>query len=111
MFGDVAFSALLMTTSVIAANTAELPVKAPPPAPPSPVWSWTGCYIGGHLGGVPEQSNVADAFGMVSAGNAMRTPTFVGGGQIGANYQIGSVVRAVVVHLTERTGTWNGIAH
>ncbi len=23
--------------------------KAPPP--PAPVWSWTGCYIGGHLGG------------------------------------------------------------
>jgi outer membrane immunogenic protein len=36
------------------ANAADLRVRrAPPPAPPPPVYfNWTGCYIGGHVGGL-----------------------------------------------------------
>jgi outer membrane immunogenic protein len=34
------------------ANAADIPVKARPlPPPPPPVFSWTGFYIGGHVGG------------------------------------------------------------
>ena len=32
------------------ANAADLPVKARP-LPPPPVFSWTGFYIGAHVGG------------------------------------------------------------
>src|SRR5215471_21760711 len=32
-----------------AAQAADMPLKAPPPPPP-PVYSWTGCYWGGHVG-------------------------------------------------------------
>ena len=31
------------------ASAADLPRKAPPPPPP-PVFSWTGFYIGAHIG-------------------------------------------------------------
>src|ERR1700722_8752982 len=31
------------------AHAADLPFKAPPP--PSPVFSWTGLYVGGNVGG------------------------------------------------------------
>jgi outer membrane immunogenic protein len=48
---------LLVSAAVVAlcasANAADLPVKAPAyKAPLPPVWSWTGCYIGGHIGGL-----------------------------------------------------------
>jgi outer membrane immunogenic protein len=45
-----ALSALgvLLTASAIAADL-RMPVKAPP-APPAPVYNWTGCYIGGGGG-------------------------------------------------------------
>ena len=45
--------AVLTLSAAGAANAADLPLKAPPPAPPT-VWSWTGFYIGGHIGGAQE---------------------------------------------------------
>ena len=33
------------------ANAADMPVKARPLPPPAPVFSWTGFYIGAHVGG------------------------------------------------------------
>jgi outer membrane immunogenic protein len=47
-------AALLGTSVIVAlafagvAQAADMPVKAPPPPPP--VYSWTGCYWGGHVG-------------------------------------------------------------
>jgi outer membrane immunogenic protein len=69
------------------ASAADLPRKAPayiPPAPP-PV-TWTGCYIGGNIGG---------AFGNVSTTSPLvpgievstNGSGFAGGGQIGCDYQ------------------------
>jgi len=68
------------------ASAADLPRKAPayiPPAPP-PI-TWTGCYIGGNIGG---------AFGHVSATSpefigeiSNNGSGFAGGGQIGCDYQ------------------------
>src|SRR5262249_60071547 len=40
--------ALALGTGV--ASAADMPVKAPP-APLPPPFSWTGCYIGGNVGG------------------------------------------------------------
>jgi outer membrane immunogenic protein len=47
--------ALLASTSLLGlasvAEAADLAVrKAPPPPPPAPIWSWTGFYIGAHIG-------------------------------------------------------------
>jgi outer membrane immunogenic protein len=62
--------------------------KAAPAA--APVWSWTGFYIGGNLGGsigrdpttqsVPAANATLATFTLSPAG-------FIGGGQIGYNYQ------------------------
>jgi outer membrane immunogenic protein len=59
------------------AFAADLPARGPVKAPPmmAPAFSWTGCYIGVHVGG----AFVADS-GSDTAG-------FLGGGQLGCNYQ------------------------
>lgn len=84
--------AALSSTPVLAADMA---VKAPPPAPVAPAASWTGCYVGGNIGGgwdhvsterIGQVTNPVSAqdFGSDS-GSA-----FVGGGQVGCDYQINS---------------------
>jgi outer membrane immunogenic protein len=67
----------------------RVPVKAPPVVPPVPVFSWTGCYIGGHLGGGWGEKTVsapALAPGISVTGD---TSGFLGGGQVGCNFQFG----------------------
>ena len=62
-----ALTSLLLGTS-LAANAADLP-PAPPMAPRAPVayvpavpmFSWTGFYIGGNLGGAWGRGNVVDS--------------------------------------------------
>jgi outer membrane immunogenic protein len=49
--------AVIAVTSTVAftqmATAADLPVKAPVYTPPPVhVFSWTGCYIGGNVGGL-----------------------------------------------------------
>jgi outer membrane immunogenic protein len=74
-------------TSLIAANAAELPVKAPPP--PVPVYyNWTGFYLGVNLGGSWGHQS-ADVFvDGVDVFSASTNPRgVIGGGQIGYNWQ------------------------
>lgn len=51
--------------------------KAPVYAPPAPIYSWTGFYIGGHVGGA---FNGSDSLGSDNA-------RFIGGVQAGFDYQ------------------------
>jgi opacity protein-like surface antigen len=48
----IAAIALIGTPAFAADMARKMPVKAPPPPPPAPVYSWTGLYLGGHVGGV-----------------------------------------------------------
>jgi outer membrane immunogenic protein len=82
----IAVTAAVVSTSAMAA---DLPAKAPPYIPPAPVWNWSGFYIGGHIGAAfgGNDSFNTDAFG-ITTGN--RDAAFLGGGQIGADYQFGS---------------------
>ncbi len=89
--------------AVVPAHAADLgrPVYKSPPAyvpVPVPVFSWTGCYIGGHVGwgwGRDEVSipNLGETTGVpvlegVSLGPVTGdTSGFLGGGQVGCNYQ------------------------
>jgi outer membrane immunogenic protein len=67
------------------AFAADLLVKAPPAIPAAPVqFSWTGCYVGGHVGGVVSEDKTTNVFGN-SIG--FSSTGFVGGGQIGCDYQ------------------------
>jgi outer membrane immunogenic protein len=77
----------LMPASVFAA---DLPMRTGPggpggPPPPYPYFNWTGFYIGGNLGGVFESENVTDQFLFESLGS--NRSGFIGGGQIGYNWQ------------------------
>jgi len=92
------------TALTAAATAADLPRRAAPPIfTPVPVFTWTGFYAGFNAGygfGVgndlgPTIIGLNDASGLVPAGttaviafnNSNRTEGFVGGGQIGYNYQ------------------------
>jgi outer membrane immunogenic protein len=87
----LALSAMAIGTA--AASAADLPArtyKAPPPPPP-PIFSWTGFYIGGNIGGAWAHNNWTDTLFLTSFNNG-NNGRFIGGGQIGGNYQIGNFV-------------------
>jgi outer membrane immunogenic protein len=68
------------------ALAADLPAPTYPTAPPAvPVvaYSWTGCHVGGHVGGVISNDRTTSASGTSSFSSA----GFAGGGQIGCDYQ------------------------
>jgi len=82
---------LIASITVVALGTgvagaADLPVKAPPPPPPPPPFNWTGCYIGGNVGGAWAQGNWTDSLFGLNWGNTS-DGRFIGGGQVGCNYQ------------------------
>jgi outer membrane immunogenic protein len=99
-----------LNIAVIAALTgghawaADLAVKAPPVPAPAPVFSWTGFYVGGNFGAkwarASDSVNVAPATAFDAAlpsGASLpltsTTPSsFIGGGQVGYNWQTGRVV-------------------
>jgi opacity protein-like surface antigen len=55
--------------------------KAPPPS-----WSWAGGYVGVHVAAGWGTTNFSDPFGPSIYGDGVRTPAFLGGGQIGYNW-------------------------
>ena len=90
-----AMAALIAVTSP--ALAADLPPAQMPRAPvaympaAAPVFSWTGFYIGGNIGGGWNRGNVVDSAFGVNFTNGNST-SFLGGGQVGGNYQFGSFV-------------------
>ena len=76
----------LLTGAASSAFAADLPVKAPPPLLPLPVYNWTGFYIGGNLGGAWSSATLTDnpTGASISGSNS----GFIGGGQIGYNWQV-----------------------
>jgi outer membrane immunogenic protein len=87
------------------AFAADLPaapqVYAPPPAPPPPRFSWTGCYLGIDGGGAigRAQSVAATSPRGVDIGLPITNPFNLSGGvfggEVGCNYQISAVVVGV----------------
>jgi outer membrane immunogenic protein len=89
------FRALIASVAFIALGTAvagaaDMPVKAPSPPPP-PVFSWTGFYIGANIGGAWADNRWNDTLFLTSFNNN-NSGVFIGGGQIGGNYQVGQFV-------------------
>jgi opacity protein-like surface antigen len=74
---------------------APLPLAGPLPAVAArplvavrpAVWNWTGFYFGANAGLALATSNFADPFGASVFGDAVRSPGFMAGGQIGFNWQ------------------------
>src|SRR5229473_6174502 len=85
-----------------AASAADMALKARP-VPVVAVYNWSGCYIGGNIGGkwartgdvvnIPASTGPGGAqpASSLDLGNA-NSDTFIGGGQIGCNWQYGRVV-------------------
>jgi len=62
-----------------------------PMAPPVVAYNWTGFYVGGFVSSSLGQEDWTFAFGSVSP----KVAGFLGGGETGFNYQVGSVVFGV----------------
>jgi outer membrane immunogenic protein len=91
--------ASLFVGTAIAAQAADLPVPAPAykaPVTAPPPFLWSGFYIGGNIGAAWSQATVNDLAppvgGGVNYGNPNPNTMFIGGGQVGANYQISNFV-------------------
>jgi outer membrane immunogenic protein len=97
----VVAAVLVLALSWTAAQAADLPVKAPV----APAYNWGGCYVGLNGGGGGSGTNftttvdngthliAADAalVGANGTGSANATG-FLGGGQVGCNWQTGTLV-------------------
>jgi outer membrane immunogenic protein len=89
--------AALSVGSAVAADLGRPPVYRRPSPPPAPVFTWSGCYIGGHIGGGyawTESTNAVNttAFGdfVPGQGFANHSSGVVGGGHVGCNIQVSS---------------------
>ena len=94
LLGPIAVLVAGLATQAIAA---DLPMKTPMPV--APVFSWTGCYLGGHVGGGKGTKDMTDPVQLVQD-TLNQTPSTTGittvttsptgaviGGQIGCDYQ------------------------
>src|SRR5436190_22381450 len=107
LLGSVATGALIAAGSASAADLGVRPAyKAAPIAPPVPVFSWTGCHVGAHVGwgwgrhdvthtavgsspGIlhPTPSGNVTSFGSFSRSGRIDSSGAIFGGQVGCDYQ------------------------
>src|SRR4051812_13423085 len=66
-----------------AADLAARPYTKAPAYAPAPVMNWTGFYIGANIGGAWNANDTFPVAGYTSSNKG----SFMGGGQIGADYQ------------------------
>jgi len=98
----IAAAAALLATTTVIASAADLPAKARPVVVPAPVWSWTGFYLGAHVGagwGNTESAITGLVAPVAVAFNFPLSQTsssgFLGGVQAGYNWQAGGFVFGV----------------
>ncbi|MEH2508869.1 outer membrane immunogenic protein [Nitrobacteraceae bacterium AZCC 1564] len=85
LLGTVALVALGTASAVAADLPARTYTKAPVYAP-APVFNWSGIYVGGHIGAAfGGDDSFATTDPLLTGSN--RDAAFLGGGQIGADYQ------------------------
>src|SRR5215510_6582105 len=101
LLGSIAVLALAMPLGAQAADLppAPAPYKAPVVAP-MPVYTWSGCYIGGNAGGAWERASHTfdNGAGLVEA-FSYNPSSWIAGGQVGCQYQWSNVVLGI-------EGTW-----
>src|SRR5229473_4883623 len=104
----ILLAGVAMGALVSAANAADMMVPRPvykasrPVAAPVPLYSWTGCHVGGHIGwgwarkDLNALNSAANGEGtgggggdLVSLPNRLDGDGFLGGAQAGCDYQLG----------------------
>jgi outer membrane immunogenic protein len=99
----------VLSVGSVGAMAADMPLKAPAIAP-VPVYTWTGCYIGGHVGwyrarqdgdtaafppgfGPPAVGGAGIAgYGVLPTSHDLNDDGIIAGGHAGCNYQMGKVL-------------------
>jgi outer membrane immunogenic protein len=90
MVRPVRISTVVVAIGLLAvpAFAADIPVKAPYRAPlPVAAFGWTGCHIGGHVGGLWARKDWSNAVGVSLDGHDVNG--WLGGVQAGCDYQFG----------------------
>jgi outer membrane immunogenic protein len=105
----LATSCLALSSTISMAADMGVPyTKAPVMA--APVFSWTGCYVGAHVGAGSLSTNGSGfansegGFTTTTGGASGNGNGAIGGGQLGCNYQDGNWVFGL-----EGEGFWSGI--
>lgn len=75
------------TVALVASGAVNSAYLKPAVKPPPVLWSWTGGYFGGHVGGGYGRTSFTDPYGPSLYGDLVDTPVFLLGGQIGYNWQ------------------------
>ncbi len=100
IYAGIAAAAALVAAPAIAADieVGTPPYYRPPPPPPPLMFTWTGCYLGGHLGGAFTHNQftgplVVTPFGVTTtvvdiSDINFGSNGFLVGGQAGCNYQL-----------------------
>src|SRR5262249_685275 len=81
---------------------ARSPPRVAPVAYAPPVYNWSGFYVGGNLGAGFANSSWSDPF--TGARDSFDKSGFIGGGQIGFNWQINALVLGI-----EGDFDWTGL--
>jgi outer membrane immunogenic protein len=114
LVGSVALVALIAAAPASAADLRRpAPVYKAPPPPPPPVLTWTGCYIGGHVGGawadvewnytnINPYSAINPAGPIDGTTNTFEPSSWIAGAQAGCQYQFAG---GFVIGIE---GTWSG---
>src|SRR4051794_18904410 len=93
------FSAVITAGAIFgigAASAADMAVKARPYAAPPPAFTWTGCYVGAHVGaGVLHDQGFQPSSLLVEILDDRHGIGGLAGGQIGCNYQTGMLVLGI----------------
>jgi outer membrane immunogenic protein len=89
--GSVALVAVSLGTSAAFAADRGVPAYAPPP-PPAPVYTWNGCYVGASAGTSSGSSQHFRSIDGAPITNGFDLSGFIGGGQLGCNWQWGAWV-------------------
>jgi outer membrane immunogenic protein len=80
---SILFAVLAFSGSAYAA---DMVVKAPPPPPAPPAYSWTGCFLGGNVGGIRAHKTWTDAVTNQQVAD-YNIDGWLGGAQVGCDYQ------------------------
>jgi outer membrane immunogenic protein len=108
IFAGCGLAALALAAPTYAA---DMPVRMPTKAPAmvEAAYNWSGFYVGAHVGygWGDSDTTIVTASGTFPTGFVLGTNElkgFLGGGQVGFNYQVGQIVFGI-----EGDGSWSGI--